>query len=313
MRRHKKITSETKIFLACLILLGAFVLLTCRASFGFSKAPPKVETPVPTPKPSPSPVADLELDQAKALIFAVVDSDDCSKERYLWGKPEKDQYSKAPKGYSRGLALSVAQVACSPESDVYKVATAPLGSASKDVLAHYGVTAETPSLRLSNTAAIMIGSNLKESSWRPCVGRDVNAKASDVQGCLHGSGSTCEAGLDQGSYNSVGKTGPQRDLFNSFSSYPKGCFRPEYYGSITCTDANWKNHGSDPKAVQYQKMAKECPGYTVQAGFMRFRELRTHYGPLNRKTAELKKSCVARFEKVQKLVADTPAICKVLR
>lgn len=301
-----------KHFLLALILIcGPF---GCTPGFSFSKKPPsnEVPKPEPTPKPSPSPAPPVDITEAKELIFAIVDNDDCSKERYLWGKPEKDQYSRAPKGYARGLALSVAQVACSPESDVYKVATAPLGNASKDVLAHYGVTAETESLRLSNTASLMIGSNLRESSWRPCVGRDVAAKASDVQGCLYGSGSTCEAGLDQGSYNSVGKTGPQRDLFNAFASYPKGCFKPEYYGTTTCTAANWKNHGTDPLALQYQKMAKECPGYTVQAGFMRFRELRTHYGPLNKKAAELKKSCVARFEKVQKLVKDKPQICKAL-
>lgn len=296
-----------------LILAASGLLTVSCTTTPTSNEGEKIETPSPSgPK--------IELAEAKELIFAVVDGDECSKELYLWGKPEKNEYAKHPKGYGRGLALTVAQVACDPQSDLYKVATKAVGDAGTDALAHYGVTAENQSLRLSNTAALMIGSNLRESSWRPCVGRDVGAKESDVKGCLNGtyngvkytsSGSTCEAGLDQGSYNSV-VPGVLRDLFNAFADYPKGCFKTEFYGSTTCTAANWQNHGSDPKALQYQQMAKECPGYTVQSGFARFRTNRKHYGPLNTKKAELKKSCVARFEKVQKLVKEKPAICAAL-
>lgn len=281
------------------LLIFIFGPLGCQPVFAFSKAPPKVETPKPSPAPEKS------REEALEALFAIATKDTCASFSY-------SKQGKAPAGYLKGLFLTYAKTICSPESDVYLTGSGALGPASADALAHYGLKPPTPTDRLNATFALMIGSNARESSWRPCVGRDVAAKASDVQGCLYGSGSTCEAGLAQTSYNSVAKTGPLRELFDAYRDYPKGCFRAEYYGKTTCSDANWKNHGSDPNAVLFQRMSKECPGFTVESGVIMFRTKRSHYGPLNRKTAEVVPACSAAFERARHLILSDPAICKAV-
>lgn len=295
-----------KNILIYLITLCGFV--GCNPCYGFSKKPP-VSIEVEKPEPSPSPVEKPEVVDAYAgreLLFNIATKDVCSKFQYGGNQ------GQAPAAYLKGLVLTYVKTICAPDSDVFKIGSQPLGDASKDALAHYGLKPQSPSDRLNTTFALMIGSNARESSWRPCVGRDVAAKASDVKGCLYGSGATCEAGLAQTSYNSVPASGPLRDLFDAYADYPNGCFKTEYYGKTTCSAANWKNHGSDPKALQFQTMSKECPGYTVESGVIMFRTKRTHYGPLNKKTAEVVPACVAMFERVRQEVLKNPNLCYVL-
>lgn len=301
-----------KNILIYLITLCGFV--GCNPCYGFSKKPP-VSIEVEKPEPSPSPAEKPEVVDAYAgreLLFNIATKDACAS--YSYGGNQ----GKAPQGYLKGLVLTYVKTICAPDSDVFKIGIQPVGDASKDALAHYGLKPQSPTDRLNTTFALMIGSNARESSWRPCVGRDVAAKASDVKGCLYdgkkyfGSGATCEAGLAQTSYNSVPASGPLRDLFDSYADYPNGCFKTEYYGKTTCSAANWKNHGSDSKALQFQTMSKECPGYTVESGVIMFRTKRTHYGPLNKRTAEVVPACVAMFERVRKEVVKNPSLCSVL-
>ena len=233
---------------------------------------------------------------------------------------------KAPPGYLKGLVRTYVKLVCEKDQDViaksvYEIATASIGSSEKDALAHYGLVPKSPTDRLNSTFAMMIGSNARESSWRPCCGRDILAKESDVKECLNGvyngvkytgSGSTCEAGLAQTSYNSIANTGPLRDLFDSYLEYPRGCFETIYYGKTTCSEANWKNHGSDPKAVAFQRLSKTCPGFTVESGLIMFRTNRKHYGPINQKKAEVYSQCVSMFEEVRQAIIKQPTLCFVL-
>lgn len=293
------------ILLALILICGPF---GCTPGFSFSKKPP-VETPAPPPKTSPSPVV-VDATKGRQLLSDLATKGECASATY-------GVQGKAPPGYLKGIVLTYVKLICEKDQDpiakqVYDVATSPLGDPSKDALAHYGLKPQSPTDRLNTTAAMMIGSNAMESSWRPCVGRDVAAKASDVKGCVNGGGETCEAGLAQTSYNSVPKTGALRDLFESYIEYPRGCFKTEYYGKTTCSEANWKNWGSDPKARQFQSLSKECPGYTVESGLIMFRQKRTHYGPLNTKKAKVYPACVSMFESVRQAVSKDPTLCYVL-
>lgn len=292
-----------KHFLLALILIcGPF---GCTPGFSFSKKPPvESHTPLPTP------VEVVDATAGRQLLADIATKDLCAGSVY-------GVQGKAPQGYLKGLVLTYVKLICEKDQDpigkqVYDVATSPLGDPGKDALAHYGLKPETPTDRLNMTFAMMIGSNARESSWRPCVGRDVAAKASDVKACVNGGGETCEAGLAQTSYNSVPKTGALRDLFESYLEYPRGCFERDYYGKTTCSEANWKNWGTDPKARQFQALSKSCPGYTVEAGLIMFRTKRTHYGPLNTKKAEVYPACVAMFERVRQAVLKQPSLCYVL-
>ena len=302
------------------IVAGALILGHCtKRAEAFSKKPPVVQ---PSPSPTPEPVEVIDAYAGRQLIFDIATKDVCASAEY--GDPSKKDprikhnQGKAPPGYLKGLALTYVKLICEHDEDliakqVYEIATAPVGSPDRDALAHYGLKPATPTDRLNVTFALMIGSNARESSWRPCVGRDINAKASDVKGCLPpGSGSTCEAGLAQTSYNSVPKSGALKDLYDSYLEYPRGCFEKEYYGKTTCTEANWKNHGTDPKALAFQALSKSCPGYTVESGLIMFRTTRTHYGPLNQKKAEVYPACSAMFERIRQAVIKQPSLCYVL-
>lgn len=302
-----------KHFLLALILIcGPF---GCTPGFSFSKKPP-----APTPKPSPSPVV-VDAAKGRQLLADLATKDVCASAEY--GDPSKknpkilkDQ-GRAPAGYMKGLVLTYVKLICEKDQDpilkkVYDIATGPVGDPAKDVLAHYGLKPESPTDRLNTTIALMIGSNARESSWRPCVGRDTLAKPSDVQGCLRGGGETCEAGLAQTSYNSLKGAPVLKELFEAYLEYPRGCFEKDYYEKTTCTAANWKNHGSDPKALAYQGLSKSCPAFTVESGLVMFRTNRSHYGPLNRKKAEVYPACVAMFERVRQAVAKDPTLCYVL-
>ena len=293
------------------------IIVTLCGLFGctsgaFSTKPPE-PTPTPTPKPSPSPEP-VDPYAGREMLFAIADKDLCKDAVYTF-------QGSSPQGYRRGVVLTYAKVICSPESDVYKIGSQPVGSSANDFLAHYGMSPATPTDRLNTTFATVIASNAYESSWRPCVGRDTVAKKSDIEGCLNGvyngikytgSGSTCEAGLDQKSYNAIAKSGPSRDLYEDFLSYPKGCFKTEYYGKTTCSEANWKNHGSDPKALEFQSLQKNCPGYTVESAIIGFRTIRSHWGPINIKQAKPAPACVAMFERVRQLMLKNPALCQTL-
>lgn len=285
-----------------------FIVTIFLAAFLFGCKTP--DSPNPQPTPTPEPVDEYG---ARETLFAIADNDACKSAVYTF-------QGSAPSGYRRGIVLTYAKVVCSPDSDVFKIGSQAVGSSSSDFMAHYGLNPATPTDRLNTTFATVIASNAYESSWRPCVGRDIKAKDSDVKGCLNGtydgikytgSGSTCEAGLDQKSYNAIAKTGPSRDLYEEFLDYPKGCFKTEYYGKTTCSEANWKNHGSDPNALAFQALQKNCPGYTVESAIIGFRTIRSHWGPINTKQAKPAPACVAMFERVRQAVIKQPSICSL--
>lgn len=277
----------------------------CSPCYSFSKAPPKTSNEVEKIEMPPQKVIDVLA--GRKVLEDIATKDLCASAKY------KDQ-GTPPQGYMKGIVLTYAKLHCLKDRDptlkaVYDTGIQDLGDPAKDALAHYGFKPETGEDRLNHVFAMMIGSNARESSWRPCVGRDILAKASDVKACLDGGGETCEAGLAQTSYNSIPKTGALRDLFDAYLEYPNGCFERDYYEKIKCSDSNWENHGSKAKAKQFQALSKSCPSFTVESGVIMFRTKMTHYGPLKRKTAEVKPACVAMFERVRKAVKENPDLC----
>lgn len=310
-----------------ILKLTVFCVAVILIAAGFSKKPVVVKDPVPStsPTPPPGPVV-VDATAGRKLLTGIATGGQCAKE--LYGDPSKKNpaikknQGKAKSGYLKGIVLTYVKLICEKDQDpilkqVYNVVTGPVGDPAKDVLAHYGLKPATPTDRLNTVAALMIGSNARESSWRPCVGRDIAAKDSDVKACLYdgvkyfGGGETCEAGLPQTSFNSI-KGGVLKELYDAYLEYPRGCFEREFYEGVSCDAANWKNHGKNPAAVAYQGLAKSCPAFSIESGFVMFRTNRAHYGPLNRKTAEVYPSCVSMFEQVRIAVEKDPTLCHVL-
>lgn len=169
----------------------------------------------------------------------------------------------------------------------------PLGPASTDALAHYGLK---PNLK--NTYTLLIGLGMRESSGKSCTGRD--ASASNI------TAHEAEAGPFQSSFNSMivgmiknGKTvyiedGGLREIFNRH----KGC------STHPCTGSQATVYGKGEGAA-FQKLSKECPAFAVEYNARLIRLKRGHFGPINRREVEFKQECVDLLTQVEALGCET--------
>lgn len=247
---------------------------------------------VPAPAPSlPSVQASPPGD-----ILEIALNSDCAKAKYLdRGTP--------PKNYLKGIALSYARSVCNPNSEQFKIISQPLGDASKDALAHYGLNPKDENDRLDLVYSLMVGSAGRESSWRWCVGRD--------QSAFNVEADTCEAGLYQTSFNSKSASPVLLKIFESYKASNKGCFADEYKGKTTCKENDLTNYGIG-EGVKFQELSKSCPGFATEYHAVMLRVRRSHYGPVNRKTSEIKPVCTDMFGKIRKAVKASPEICEKL-
>lgn len=275
----------------------------CVSNAPVSKPAVKAAAPLPAPSPSASPsptpipqVSDSQITASKLKVTSIALSDQCAHTGH-------DVQGTPPSAYMKGIALSFARAACHPEKDSVKIASQPIGSDSADALAHYGYKISDPMVRLETTFAMLIGSSARESSWRWCVGKD--------PGASNTSADTCEGGLYQTSYNSHTASAALSVIYNGYKASDAGCFAAEYKGSTTCSSYNMKNWGTG-EGVEFQNLSKNCPGFATEYAAVMFRVDRTHYGPLNRKTALVIPACVDMFEKIRQAVAGDPSICSSL-
>lgn len=173
--------------------------------------------------------------------------------------------------------------ACEPIEDV--------GPASKDALTHYGLVPSQP-----NLYAMLLGLGMRESSGRYCCGLDAKAGFS--------SAAETEAGIYQFSYNSIPAdygTAAQsrlRKLYALYKANPDKCDLETFKPGIRCSDNDFKNHGTG-EGYEFQKFTKACPAFATRYAAVLVRVLRAHFGPLNRREVEVKKSCVELLSQIQ--------------
>lgn len=172
---------------------------------------------------------------------------------------------KAPMAYYEFLAESYHQAYCSG------VAVDKLGSPDKDALAWYGLEAN-----LINTYTLITGLGMRESSGEACTGRD--GSASNV------SAASAEAGPFQFSYDSIGADPRLSKIYGKW----KGC------ATVTCNSKNW----GTGEGVEFQKLAKVCPAFSTEYTAQLIRVLRRHFGPLNRKEAQVRSECAAMYTQI---------------
>ena len=246
----------------------------------------------------PAPVIPVQVEASKGgasplEIEAIASASQCSKTSFAdRGIPTK--------AFLKGIALSYARAVCHPEREAVKIASQPLGDASKDALAHYGLKDGD---RLRSVYTLMVGSAGRESSWRWCVGRDASA--------TNYTSETCETGLYQTSYNSRSASPVLPKLYAEFKGSSAGCFAAQYKGTATCSESNLKNWGTG-EGVEFQRLSKQCPGFATEYHAVMLRTGRKHYGPINTKKAEFKTACGEMFKQVSNLLAAKPELCKSL-
>jgi hypothetical protein len=204
----------------------------------------------------------------------------------------------APIGYINGLAVTFARVYLKLKTgDSTALAmTAPLGGTSSDALAWYGAAAGDRSTTLRQLFALLYGLGMRESSGNCFEGRD--RSASNV------TADTAEAGLFQQSWNSRGASPELPKLFEAYSANPDGflsIFREGLSGSAS------SNEGSGDGAA-FQALCKSCPAFAVEAAAVGLRTIRRHWGPINRREAEIRPEAETLLLQVQKVIDSAPAL-----
>lgn len=216
----------------------------------------------------------------------------------------------APRGYIRGMAVMFGRVYCKLNAGrdaASEMAAADTGDESVDALTWYAAEFGQLGMDNSNPGAdtlrhlfvVLTGLGMRESSGRHCEGRDMSAANSGAE--------TAEAGLFQVSHNSIGAHFLLAALFDQYKGSTD--FLDIFQDGVSCGSAAWKNWGSG-EGNDFQALTKSCPAFAVEYAALALRKIRKHWGPINRKTAELRPECDELFKSVCAHI-DANAIAEV--
>lgn len=232
---------------------------------------------------------------AAAMIAALAARSDIR--RYDW-----PQRGRAPLGYVKGMAVAFGRAYCKLKAGdpaAIEMAKAETSDGRTDALAWYAP--EYRSLGMSNAAAgrdtlrhafvLLTGLGMRESSGQLCEGRDMSA--------TNTTGETAEAGLFQVSYNSRGASPILPTLLLRYAGSTD--FAAIFAEGVRCRPSMLRNWGSGP-GVEFQRLTKACPAFAVEYSAVALRNMRSHWGPLNTKRAELRPECDALFQAVAALI-----------
>jgi hypothetical protein len=228
--------------------------------------------------------------------------------RYSWTKR-----GVAPAGYIKGMALVYARVYCKwkdGDAAAREMAKADTGNSAVDALAQYA--GEFKAAGMANNVAgadtlrhlfvLLTGLGMRESGGNHCAGRD--------QGASNTTAETAEAGLFQTSYNARNASPLMSQLFQQYRTNPSG-FLDVFKEGARCTNDDLKNYGSGD-GQEFQRLSKECPAFAAEFTAVGLRNARTHWGPINLKTAEIRADCDTMLKQVQDLV-DASNLCQYLQ
>ncbi|ARI80956.1 hypothetical protein IQ224_13565 [Microcystis sp. LEGE 00066] len=209
----------------------------------------------------------------------------------------------APKGYIKGMAVVYAKVYCQLKAAnpfAKEMAKANTGNSDKDALAHYAQ--KFRDLGMNNSVAgvdtlrhlfvLLIGLGMRESSGKYCEGRDRSASNTTAE--------TAEAGLFQTSYNARSASPLLPQLFEQYLANLSG-FIEIFKEGVTCPPQDWENYG-EGKGKEFQRLSKACPAFAAEFAAIGLRNLRKHWGPINRLEAEICPEADALLQQVQKIV-----------
>ena len=247
----------------------------------------------------PRPARASELTQADAIsrISAVASASAIAS--YSW-----KNRGEAPAGYIKGMAVSYARIYYdlgAGNANALEMAKAVTADGSKDALKHYGDIFQQAKMdnakdgadTLRHLFVLMLGLGMRESSGKHCEGRDMSAHNTSAE--------TAEAGLFQTSFNARRASPLLPKLFTDFKAKPTPSYLNVFKEGVRCKEANLENFG-EGDGKDFQKLSKECPFFAVEFAAIGLRNIRKHWGPINRRDAEIKTDADTLFMEVQKLV-----------
>jgi hypothetical protein len=245
------------------------------------------------PPPLPPSFADDERDEIIALATS------SSLFRIRWGNR-----GMAPSGYTKGMALAYGQAVVRFNANdplVREVAKASTGHEGYDALAWYEpqfanrkMSVNVAGLaNLRHTYVLLMGLGMRESDGMHCCGRDQSAH--------NVTANTCETGLFQQSWNfSTCCT----DIVNLFDSYEKAAasrYLPIFSEHVSCGAKDWENYGTG-LGMRFQKLCKRDPLCAIETAAVGVRNIRRHWGPINRKEVEIRPEADALFKEIEAVI-----------
>jgi hypothetical protein len=173
------------------------------------------------------------------------------------------------------------------------------GATTKDALAWYKPTFDRLDLETSRSGVetlrslftLGMGLGLRESSGNYCEGYDTTAASqSSVE---------AESGAWQTSYNSISASSELKKLYDEYRKDPSKCFLDVFKeGAASCKN----RYIGSGAGLEFQKFSRACPTFAAEYTMTLLRVLRKHYGPINRKEAEVNYSCNTMLNQVEVLV-----------
>jgi hypothetical protein len=265
---------------------------------------PKNPAPIPTPSAPPPPqTSGPYVDQIKSL------AQNSSCLNYSW-----KNRGRAPAGYIKGVALSFARSLCrlnsyalTPSPLVLIMSKADSNNDAKDALTHYKNILSLIPIKtnvsgfesLRATYVLEMGLGMRESSGAYCEGWDKSAGGNR-------SSSAGEAGLFQTSYDSISSSIELSKLYNEYKSNPGSrCFLEVYKQGASCSNSATLGSGI---GADFQVFTKACPAFATEYTATMLRIARAHYGPINRREAEVIPACNQLLKNVEDLVNRDPQI-----
>ncbi len=221
--------------------------------------------------------------------------------KYSW----KDR-GRPPAGYIPGMAQAFAVAVREHQAGnpAMVLAAQREYDADKDALTWYedqfaahGMENTTSGLdTLRHLFVLMIGLGMRESSGRYCEGKDASAANTTAD--------TCEAGLFQTSWNIRAANKEIPPLLTEYWSDPRG-FLQTFKESIEPTSSNLQVYGAGDGA-RYQFLAKYSPLFAAMVTAVGLRTLRKHWGPINRREAEIRPEADVLLLAIQHMALATP-------
>jgi hypothetical protein len=215
---------------------------------------------------------------------------------------------RAPVGYIKGFACAYASALLllrAGYGPCVEMAKVP-GPDDKDALSWYASNFTAAGMNISGDAqerfrylwTLMLGLGMRESSGKYCEGRDRSASNT--------SSVTAEAGAWQTSFNARVFSPSFEQVFKDYANgagvNPQG-FVEIFREGVTCSSRDWESFGSGD-GLRHQQMSRNQPAYAAMAAAITMRNARKHYGPLNRKEAQIVKAAELMLREVQSYLAE---------
>lgn len=235
-------------------------------------------------------------------IETLVNQSACYK--YSW-----KNRGQAPAGYVRGVALSFARSLCREKSNTRSSLATILSSASSssstDALAYFksafaamGVSVSTAGEEnIRSIYTLGMGLGMRESSGEYCTGWDTTAGKNRPS-------SEAEAGPFQTSYDSMSASPALAALYKEYQADTSRCLLDVFKVGVSCKKQSILGTGA---GATYQVFNKSCPAFATEYAMTLLRLVRTHFGPINRKEAEVVPACNSLLTSVQQIVDQNPS------